>query len=72
MDGVQTVQTEHIPIIVRIEVYCTMYFFNHKHAKKMYKLDSGYPPVFEASKASLLLLLSLPRLAPSGHHFQLS
>ena len=30
------------------------------------------PPVFEASKESLLLLLLLPRLAPSGHHFQLS
>ena len=30
------------------------------------------PPVFEASKESLLLLLLLLRLAPSGHHFQLS
>ena len=30
------------------------------------------PPIFEASKESLLLLLLLPWLAPSGHHFELS
>ena len=30
------------------------------------------PPVFKVSKDSLLLLLFLPRLAPSGHDFQFS
>ena len=30
------------------------------------------PPIFKVSKDSLLLLLLLPWLVPSGHHFQLS